>query len=97
MSNPSGSWRNSCIWTPTSSPWPRPPAGLPWPGDPQRRSDLAALRLDRLPASPDELRRAYRRAARAAHPDADGGSREGFLAVAGAFEHLSGAVAGRAA
>ena len=38
--------------------------------------------------------RAYRAAARTAHPDAPGGSEAAFLAVAGAFERPSGKVAG---
>jgi hypothetical protein len=66
--------------------------GLGWTAEPPCRPDLAALRLDRMPSSRDELRRAYRLAARAAHPDA-GGSREAFLAVSAAFERLSKAVA----
>ncbi len=59
--------------------------------------DLLALGLDRMPSSWDDLRRAYRSAARKAHPDVHGGSREAFLAVAGAFERLSNRLGGRAA
>ena len=59
--------------------------------------DLLALGLDRMPSSWDDLRRAYRSAARKAHPDADGGSAEGFLAVAAAFERLSEKLGRRAA
>jgi hypothetical protein len=56
---------------------------------PQPRADLIALGLKRMPSSRSALRRAYRAAARAAHPDAPGGSKETFLAVAGAFERLT--------
>ena len=59
--------------------------------------DLLALGLDRMPPSRDGLRKAYRAAARVAHPDAPGGSREAFLAVAAAFERLSGRLGTRAA
>ena len=58
-------------------------------GPPRPHPDLLALGLDRAPSSWDELRTAYRSAARATHPDASGGSKEAFLAVAGAFERLS--------
>ena len=54
-----------------------------------RTTDLKALGLDHLPASRGELRSAYRRAAKAAHPDA-GGSAEAFLAVSAAFRRLTG-------
>ena len=66
-------------------------------GPPPPHPDLAVLGLQRLPASRDALRKAYRAAARAAHPDAPGGSQQAFLAVAGAFERLSshGAPPGR--
>ena len=64
---------------------------------PRPHPDLLALRLDRMPSSWDELRRAYRSAARKAHPDVHGGSQEAFLAVAGAFERLSGKLGSRAA
>jgi curved DNA-binding protein CbpA len=50
-----------------------------------------------MPPSLDGLRKAYRSAARTAHPDAPGGSREAFLAVAGAFERLSEKLGRRAA
>jgi hypothetical protein len=56
---------------------------------PRPHPDLLALGLDRMPPSWDGLRRAYRAAAREAHPDAPGGSQAAFLAVAGAFERLS--------
>ena len=56
---------------------------------PRPHPDLLALGLDRMPNSWDGLRRAYRAAARKAHPDAPGGSQAAFLAVAGAFERLS--------
>ena len=59
--------------------------------------DLLALGLDRMPNSWDDLRRAYRSAARTAHPDVPGGSEAAFLAVAGAFERLSGRLGRRAA
>src|SRR5215218_5924568 len=59
-------------------------------GRPRPHPDLLALGLDRMPSSWDGLRRAYRAAARAAHPDAPGGSEAAFLAIAGAFERLSG-------
>jgi len=52
------------------------------------RADLMALGLDRMPSRGEELRRAYRRAAKAAHPDA-GGSADAFRAVSEAFERLS--------
>lgn len=42
-------------------------------------------------ASPDEIRAAYRRAARAAHPDREGGSTERMQAVNGAYVVLSDA------
>ena len=64
---------------------------------PRPRPDLLALGLDRMPPSWDGLRKAYRAAARTAHPDAPGGSQEAFLAVSGAFERLSGTLGGRAA
>ncbi len=56
---------------------------------PRPHPDLLALGLDRMPSSWDDLRRAYRSAARTAHPDAPGGAAEAFLAVSGAFERLS--------
>src|SRR5690349_16830562 len=55
----------------------------------QRASDLKVLGLDCIPSSRDELRRAYRRAAKATHPDA-GGSATAFRAVTEAFERLAG-------
>lgn len=61
-----------------------------------RHPDLLALGLDSMPSSRDELRRAYRASAKATHPDA-GGSQEAFLAVAAAFERLSGRIGGRTA
>ena len=61
-------------WTPVASPRCHP--------------DLIVLGLDRMPPSKDELRRAYRSAAKATHPDTQGGSREAFLAVAAAFGRL---------
>jgi hypothetical protein len=64
---------------------------------PRRHPDLALLGLDRMPPSRDGLRRAYRLAAKAAHPDVHGGSEEAFLAVAAAFERLSGRLGGRLA
>ncbi len=66
-------------------------------GPPRPHPDLLALGLDRMPPSWDDLRRAYRAAARTAHPDARGGSQEAFLAVAGAFERLSNNLGRRAA
>ncbi len=66
-------------------------------GPPLPHPDLLALGLDRTPSSREELRRAYRAAARAADPDAPGGSQEAFLAVAGAFERLSNKLGKRAA
>jgi hypothetical protein len=66
-------------------------------GPPLPHPDLLALGLDRMPCSWDGLRRAYRAAARTAHPDVPGGSREAFLAVAAAFERLSGKLAMQAA
>ncbi len=64
---------------------------------PRPHPDLLALGLDRMPSSWDDLRRAYRAAARTAHPDVHGGSEAAFLAVAGAFERLSGRLGRRAA
>jgi hypothetical protein len=61
-----------------------------WPpgaAAPQDR-DLMMLGLERMPSSGDELRRAYRRAAKAAHPDA-GGSADAFRAVSEAFRRLA--------
>ena len=66
-------------------------------GEARRHPDLIALRLDRMPSSRDELRRAYRSAARKAHPDTPGGSEEAFLAVSGAFGRLSDALGQRTA
>ena len=66
-------------------------------GPPPPHPDLLALGLDRMPTSWDGLRRAYRAAARGAHPDAPGGSQEAFLAAAGAVERLSGKLGRRAA
>jgi hypothetical protein len=54
------------------------------PGNP----DLETLGLNQMPPSKAELRTAYRRAAKAAHPDA-GGSAEAFLAVSEAFRRLT--------
>ena len=51
--------------------------------------DLMVLGLERMPSSGNELRRAYRRAAKAAHPDA-GGSADAFRAVSEAFRRLAG-------
>lgn len=53
-----------------------------------RSADLLALGLDCIPASRDELRRAYRRAAKTAHPDA-GGSEDAFRVVTEAFGRLA--------
>ncbi len=64
---------------------------------PRPHPDLLARGLDRMPPSWGDLRRAYRSAARKAHPDADGGSEAAFLAVAGAFERLSSRLGRRAA
>ncbi len=77
--------------------WGALPFGMAWtPAEPPRLlSDLTVLGLGRMPPSRGELRRAYRPAARAAHPDVPGGSREAFLAVAGAFERLCAGSAGR--
>ena len=50
---------------------------------PRSHPDLLALGLDRMPSSWNDLRRAYRSAARTAHPDVDGGTAEAFLAVSG--------------
>ena len=78
--------------------------GLGWasmvfgsPAGPRPHPDLLALGLDRMPSSRDDLRRAYRSAAMKAHPDVHGGSEAAFLAVAGAFERLSGRLGRRAA
>ena len=62
---------------------------------PRSHPDLLALGLDRMPSSWDDLRRAYRSAARKAHPDVHGGSEAAFLAVAGAFERLSERIGSR--
>ena len=66
-------------------------------GPPRSHPDLLALGLDRMPSSWDDLRRAYRSAARKAHPDVQGGSEAAFLAVAGAFGRLSEKLGRRAA
>ncbi|MBD0270938.1 MAG: hypothetical protein ICV73_03320, partial [Acetobacteraceae bacterium] len=63
---------------------------------PRPHPDLIVLGLDRMPLSWDDLRRAYRSSARKAHPDVHGGSEAAFLAVAGAFEQLSGRLGRRA-
>ena len=55
---------------------------------PPPHPDLLALGLDRMPSSWDGLRRAYRAAAKAAHP-ATGGSADAFRAVSEAFERLA--------
>jgi hypothetical protein len=57
-------------------------------GRPPPHPDLLALGLDRIPSSRDGLRRAYRAAAKAAHPDR-GGSADAFRAVSEAFERLA--------
>jgi hypothetical protein len=79
--------------------WGALPFGTAWTpvGPPRRHPDLISLGLDRMPLSRDDLRRAYRSAAKATHPDVHGGSREAFLAVAAAFERLSGRIGGRTA
>lgn len=64
---------------------------------PRSHPDLLALGLDRVPSSWDDLRRAYRSAARKTHPDVHGGSEAAFLAVAGAFDRLSERLGRRAA
>jgi hypothetical protein len=53
-----------------------------------RKSDLRVLGLDCMPPTNEELRRAYRRAAKTAHPDA-GGNVDAFRAVSEAFARLS--------
>jgi hypothetical protein len=79
--------------------WGALPFGTVWtlPEPHRRHPDLIALGLDRMPPCRDELRRAYRSAAKVAHPDVHGGSREAFLAVTAAFERLSGTIGGKAA
>lgn len=62
---------------------------------PRPHPDLVALDLERMPSTKHELRRAYRAAAKAAHPDG-GGSADAFRAVSGAFERLSGRLGRRA-
>ncbi len=57
-------------------------------GRPPPHPDLLALGLDRIPSSWDGLRRAYRAAAKAAHPDT-GGSADAFRAVSEALERLA--------
>jgi hypothetical protein len=69
-------------------------SALPSAGLSRRHPDLIVLGLDRLPPSWDELRRAYRLAARTAHPDVQGGSQDAFVAVAAAFERLTAGTAG---
>ena len=66
-------------------------AGAAWSRwvPPHHNTDLLVLGLDHMPPSRDELRRAYRRAAKAAHPDA-GGSAEAVRAVSEAFGRLAG-------
>ena len=71
--------------------WPWPYCAAPaarWPAERQRQPDLLALGLARMPSSKHELRRAYRAAAKAAHPDG-GGSADAFRAVSEAFERLT--------
>ena len=63
-------------------------------GPGRQEADLTALGLDRLPSSPGDLRRAYRRAAKAAHPDA-GGSADAWRAVSEAFGRLSARLGAR--
>jgi hypothetical protein len=63
---------------------------------PRSHPDLVALDLERMPSTRHELRRAYRAAAKAAHPDG-GGSADAFRAVSEAFERLSGRLGRRAA
>ena len=65
-------------------------------GRPRPHPDLLVLGLDRMPASWDGLRRAYRAAAKAAHPDT-GGSADAFRAVSEAFERLARGLDPRAA
>ncbi|GGC73966.1 hypothetical protein GCM10011504_58990 [Siccirubricoccus deserti] len=66
-------------------------AGAPWTSVAPApwSTDLITLGLDRMPSSSKELRRAYRQAAKAAHPDA-GGSADAFRAVSEAFGRLAG-------
>lgn len=45
-------------------------------------------------ASPDELKRAYRRLCRDMHPDRTGGSEESFRALKAAYDRLAGAPSG---
>ena len=47
---------------------------------PRSHPDILVLGLDRMPSSWDDLRTAYRSAARKAHPDVHGGSEAAFLA-----------------
>ena len=54
-----------------------------------RTTDLRLLGLNRMPSSREELQRAYRRAAKATHPDA-GGNADAFRAVSEAFGRLAG-------
>jgi hypothetical protein len=72
--------------------------GAAWPfwAPASLRTDLVALGLDRMPSTTDELRRAYRRAVKSAHPDA-GGSADAFRAVTEAFGRLSERLAVRTA
>ncbi|MFC7739578.1 hypothetical protein ACFQX4_28510 [Roseomonas sp. GCM10028921] len=65
-------------------------AGAVWLPQTSARPDrnLAVLGLDQMPSSRLELRKAYRRAAKAAHPDA-GGSADAFRAVTNAFGRLT--------
>jgi hypothetical protein len=65
-------------------------AGAAWTSwePPSRSTDLKALGLDRIPASRAELRSAYRRAVKAAHPDV-GGSEDAFRTVVEAFGRLA--------
>jgi hypothetical protein len=50
--------------------------------------DLTILGLNRMPSSEADLRRAYRHAAKTAHPDV-GGNADAFRAVSEAFERLA--------
>jgi hypothetical protein len=65
---------SAMVWSP----------GAPAPPD----ADLRMLGLQRMPSSRDELRWAYRTAAKAAHPDV-GGSEDAFRAVSKAFQRFA--------
>jgi hypothetical protein len=74
----------------TLDPEPPPHAWLYRGAPPDLKAPLAALGLA-WPTTRDDVKRAYRKTARKAHPDA-GGSREDFVRVNDAYRALLGAL-----